>query len=108
MAFDDESIIGGAVVREFVPMPDAVDELALEYGLSITPNPARESMIISAEKVSPIRYQIYDNLGQQVQSGIVNSNGTSVLINNFNSGIYWVQVTFENGQVAGQHLVVIR
>ena len=76
---------------------DAIDELASSF--SIYPNPVNDKLYIETlTQTQTLTVEIYDMFGRQ--QTIVNGQQTSCIdVTNLNSGIYFVKVVTDNGEV---------
>ena len=77
-----------------------VNEISHEE-LLIFPNPAHEMIWVKAKKGT---ISIYDAAGKLVYSTIINSEITSIDLNEISSGIYFVELTNESGVVREKFL----
>lgn len=78
-----------AAVDAVIYYDDAVIENELTE-LSIYPNPADDYIVVNCDKES--EYQIVDNLGQTVKSGIIASDNQQVDITNLPNGVYLIKI----------------
>lgn len=78
-----------AAVDAVIYYDDAVIENELAE-LSIYPNPADDYIVVNCDKES--EYQIVDNLGQTVKSGIIASDNQQVDITNLPNGVYLIKI----------------
>ena len=87
----------------------SISEL-IESGISINPNPMRESMnlINSKASINKVEYQLYDLKGVQLLNGILNfleDNTQSVNVSNLPSGVYVLKITTESGEMYQQRVL---
>lgn len=73
--------------------------------LSVYPNPANSSVTISGNALTKV--DAFDMLGQKVFSTIVTSDQVTVQTDNWQSGIYILQVTFADGSIHTHKIQII-
>ena len=66
--------------------------------INIFPNPARNTVFISLDKLSgsSVKYQVYDIQGKELKSGNFSGQQQELNISNLSKGIYFISVTVEN------------
>ncbi len=77
--------------------PVGINDLAAEVGINIYPNPASEVLNIDLDNLpintsETVRVSIYNTLGEQIKTQVVQSTNTSLLLSHFQSGLYYVQI----------------
>ena len=75
---------------------EGIDELSSAFNLY--PNPANDNLYIDA-KVKINEVVIYDVYGRSQQSTVNSQQSLSIDVSNFNSGIYFVKIVTDNGEV---------
>ncbi|OAB79629.1 DUF7619 domain-containing protein [Cochleicola gelatinilyticus] len=91
----NEPIITNTVSTEVVA-PLSVDEFSLEVAITIYPNPASEKLfIVTSEGVSVENIIVYSVVGAQVKT----TSEATLDISNFSEGIYFVEITTNQGGV---------
>lgn len=88
----DMSVTGGWQEFGYFQSATGVNENEITY--SVYPNPATSTIQVSAENFRTIN--IYNSCGQLVRS----TNEANIDVNNLESGIYFVSVVFDNGNVS--------
>lgn len=71
---------------------------------TIYPNPATDKFQINLEEGATANVQMFNLLGQQVYSGVVNGTAT-INTNNLNSGVYMLKIN-QNGKVYTSKVIV--
>ncbi|MBV6460460.1 MAG: hypothetical protein HJHJAOHD_00575 [Flavobacteriales bacterium] len=82
------------------------EEIETIQGLTIYPNPANESINITAEKEVEMLVELYNLLGQQVYSGKQKSRQTSVNTALFPSGLYLVKVYVNGTEITNEKISI--
>ncbi|MFW5724948.1 MAG: T9SS type A sorting domain-containing protein [Bacteroidota bacterium] len=83
-----------------------VDNVLNEDGLSIFPNPVRNTLYVqNSSSINEVR--IFDLTGRMIMSQEVNGNEASVNVSEFKQGVYIMQVISANG-VASQKFNVVK
>lgn len=78
-----------------VATPTASLEDLQKFGFNASPNPAKDYINLSASKnISKI--EIYNVVGQQVESRVLNSNNNRVNVSNLSKGIYIMKAFIED------------
>ncbi len=72
-----------------------VEDIAIEHGIELFPNPATESIQLTGLN-SKAQYQIFDVLGVEIKTGLI-ANQEILDISNFSHGLYFLKV--KNGGV---------
>ena len=75
---------------------EGIDELSSAFNLY--PNPANDNLYIDS-KVKINEVVIYDVYGRSQQSTVNSQQSLSIDVSNFNSGIYFVKIVTDNGEV---------
>lgn len=73
-----------------------IDEVANPFGLLIFPNPTTDQINIQTKSKQKFNFNIYNSLGQLVQKGIIESNATTIYINNLTNGIYSIELSADS------------
>ena len=94
VAFNDETESAPSEVYTIVIQDDAVEELT--SSLNIYPNPVNDRLYIETLTQTQT-IEIYDVYGRQQL--VVSGQQSAVSVANLNSGIYFVKVVTENGEV---------
>ncbi len=81
-----------------VQNPLSVGEFDLVNLIDIYPNPVNDNLTINLTNINEnVDYQIFNTLGQAIQKGNLNSNGTSVLnLSSYQSGIYFIKLSTDS------------
>ena len=81
-----------------VQNPLSVGEFDLVNLIDIYPNPVNDNLTINLTNINEnVDYQIFNTLGQAIQKGNLNSNGTSVLyVSSYQSGIYFIKLSTDS------------
>ena len=90
MATKDRNLVANFVSTE------GIDELSSAFNLY--PNPANDKLYIDT-KVKINEVVIYDVYGRSQQSTVNSQQSLSIDVSNFNSGIYFVKIVTDNGEV---------
>ncbi|MEC4004733.1 T9SS type A sorting domain-containing protein [Flavobacterium sp. SUN052] len=77
---------------------------SLSNKFTIFPNPTFNLINFNTEE-NMKSIVLFDILGKEVLNKEVNSNSNSVDISNFNSGLYFVKIYFENGNINTQKII---
>ena len=72
------------------------EKLENKLGLNIFPNPSTNQITIQTNFNKNCNYSIYNSLGQLVKKGIVQSNTATLFIGELKSGIYNLQLNYNN------------
>lgn len=67
-----------------------IDQVEMQW-LSVSPNPAVDYLLVSADGVDQMSYQLLDLSGKMLQSGSVNS-GEQISVTNLSNGIYLLKM----------------
>ena len=90
---------GGSLVKiEKVNISSDVQNINLENKLEVFPNPTKNEINISSEKLIK-QYSIYDILGRVVLTGSPFDFSLNLNISNLNNGIYVLSITNLEGQI---------
>jgi len=81
----------------------SVDEISLEFVLY--PNPAQNSLFINGIIDQNSSYEIYDNIGQLVASGIVNNQ---INIAHLSSGFYIIKISNSDSKMGVSTFEIIK
>lgn len=73
----------------------AVDEVSLESGVSVYPNPAKDKVEIKS-KAKVVNIKMFSADAKLVKS-VRDMQITSISINHLEKGVYYLELTFENG-----------
>jgi hypothetical protein len=80
-------------------MLTSIDEnMALANSLKLYPNPANTTLHFNLENETSVSIEVTDVLGKVVLSETTQTN--SILVENLNSGIYFLAVKTQSGAVA--------
>ena len=94
-----------SVVKRFNINNVSIAENEASDEISIYPNPARDFVNISGnDLINSVK--VYNCLGMMVEEIEVNANEAEINISDYNTGIYFVDVQTENGNIVKK--VVIR
>lgn len=93
----DLSVTGGWQEFGYFQSGTGVNENEITY--SIYPNPATSTLMVNAENFRTI--DLYNSCGQLVRS----TNENIIYVNDLESGIYFVSVIFNNGNVSVKKVV---
>lgn len=93
----DMSVTGGWTEFGYFQSSTGISEN--EIGYSVFPNPATDNITVNVENFRTIN--IYNSCGQLVRS----TNETSISVSDFEAGVYFVSVIFNNGNVNVQKIV---
>jgi len=81
------------------PGPSLINE-SQKINLSIYPNPVSEMLNVNGNDLNGAKWNIINNLGQTVNSGILLNNNLSIPMHGINNGYYFFQlITPDNGIV---------
>jgi hypothetical protein len=84
-----------------------IEELMNNEGFFLVyPNPAKDLVTICTNEVENSTIEIYDNIGRKVYQTSVNKSITEVPVNNFETGIYIIQLMNGNNVLKTVKLVV--
>ncbi len=89
---------GGKVQLSFDPANLATDKFT-EAQFSYYPNPTRNELNVTAAKTIS-KVELFNLLGQKVQSHAVNANQKQLSIANLQNGMYLMEVTIDNAKQA--------
>jgi hypothetical protein len=96
---------GGAVATGVEPTTTE------EFDVRMFPNPATDEVFFIYGKAlrAASNWEVYDNTGRKVESGICSAGkeGFSINTSNYSGGIYFIKLINENGAVDHKELVVI-
>ncbi len=73
-----------------------IDEIKNPFGLLIFPNPATDQLNIQTNNKQKFDFKIYNSLGQLVNTGIIESNSTTIQINNLTNEIYSIELSADS------------
>ena len=93
--YDDKTSVGIIDMIDFVVN---TEENEIE-NISIYPNPANDFIKLSAGGGHLSAVRIYNCLGMLVEEIEVNANEVEINISNYNTGIYFVNIETENGNI---------
>lgn len=75
--------------------------------LKLYPNPARQDLQVECLNIQGKKtIQVYNALGQLVHNQNLQDSQTTISVQDWTSGVYWLQLKTENGFSAGQSFVV--
>ncbi len=81
------------------------------FNVSMFPNPATDEVFFIYGKAlrAASSWEVYDNIGRKIESGIcsVGKDGFSINTSNYTGGVYYIKLQGENGAVDHKELVVI-
>ena len=98
---DGSDIVTASVT--VVVTQDGISEESISY--AIYPNPANQELNIEISGETESYYRMYNSMGQEVTSGIVNGK-TTLSLEQFVSGIYFIEIS--NSHTSTTHKIVIR
>ncbi len=87
----------------FAPNNDKIMESIIGH-ISIYPNPAEDNFIIEADDITQI--EIYNTVGQMVERVDADDDSVEINVSAYNSGIYMMKITLNNGQTYTEKVVV--
>ena len=92
MATKDRNLVANFIATE------GIDELSSAFNLY--PNPANDRLYIETQTLTQtLTVEIYDVYGRSQQSTVNSQRSLSIDVSNFNSGIYFVKIVTDNGEV---------
>ena len=75
-----------------------VNELSNNHEITLCPNPTNSSFTItSTSKIKEVK--VYNLLGEEMLSSVINNNQSTINISQFTSGIYFAEIKTEQGIV---------
>lgn len=78
----------------------------LEQSLKLYPNPTSSVLNVEASDLKSVA--VYNSLGQCILTKVVEGNGTQITIDGMESGIYFIRITAQNGEVLNRTFSVAR
>ncbi len=69
--------------------------------LRVYPNPANTELMVTNINAAVKQLRVYDMLGKAVRTESVNSDAAKIDVSNFNTGMYFIQLSNEEGKVIG-------
>ena len=93
--YENGTSVGSAVL---VTKGENVSEMT-ESNISVYPNPAKDFVKLSAVSGQLSVVKVYNCLGMMVEEIEVNANEVEINISEYNTGIYFVNVQTENGNI---------
>ncbi len=79
----------------------SIDEIALEYGISVYPNPATEILNISLNYDKDVNLTLINMLGKAVMSKNIN-NFATIDVSNLTQGVYLIKMNIEGKQYSSK------
>ncbi len=82
--------------------PDSITATSPEFEkgtFQLYPNPAKETVHISVQNGNALSGTMYNALGQSIKAILIKNQETQVDISQLESGIYFVKIEMENGQI---------
>ncbi|MCX6256289.1 MAG: T9SS type A sorting domain-containing protein [Bacteroidia bacterium] len=76
--------------------------------INIYPNPAKDVLIISSEKLILTGIEMYSSLGQLIKSERIESNKFYLNTTEYAEGMYFIKVTAENGDLIVRPVSIIK
>lgn len=73
-------------------LTNGINEIENPFGLLVFPNPTTDQINIQTNNKQKFNFNIYNSLGQLVKTGILESNTTTIHINNLTNGIYSIEL----------------
>ncbi len=73
-----------------------IDEYEHPFGLLVFPNPATDQLNIQTSNKQKFKFNIYNSLGQIVQTGILERNTTTIQIDKLTNGIYSIELSADS------------
>ncbi|MCL2246834.1 MAG: T9SS type A sorting domain-containing protein [Lentimicrobiaceae bacterium] len=92
-------------IAEYIFCTEGSVKQFIENSVKIFPNPADNHITVSANQ-SMKAVEIYNLVGQLQKVIPLNTNNYSITIEDFNSGIYFLKIMFEDGSCANKKVVV--
>ncbi|MBQ5688643.1 MAG: T9SS type A sorting domain-containing protein, partial [Bacteroidales bacterium] len=93
--YENGTSVGSAVL---VTEDTNVSEMT-ENNISVYPNPAKDFVKLSAVSGQLSAIKIYNCLGMLVEEIEVNANEVEINISEYNTGIYFINIQTENGNI---------
>ncbi len=94
---------GGASIRLATQIPKptsctmtSVQEISLNNQFAIFPNPTTNKLNIQTKFNKQFHFNIYNSFGQLVKTGILQSDLTTIFIDNFSGGLYSIELKADN------------
>jgi hypothetical protein len=85
-------------------MVGITDEVS--FATRIYPNPTAENIHVLSSGMSILNYQVFNNLGQLMSSGMVNSNLLDLNVSNWERGVYSLRIVKYGGEVEVHPFIV--
>jgi hypothetical protein len=73
-----------------------INETAINLALIVYPNPTTNYLTLKVEDNSALNYQLYDLQGTVIENKKVNSNTTTISVENLSTATYFLSVTKNN------------
>lgn len=89
---------------DFSSIFDNTQELISNNNVSIYPNPAEDNITVKADDITQI--EIYNTVGQMVERVDADDDSVEINVSAYNSGVYLMKITLNNGQTYTQKVVV--
>ena len=110
-AFDTVHIFGStnclsAVCLSSIPTHQESELLDVQDVFELYPNPAENEFVVDNDSEQSADLRIFSIQGELIYSEAISSGKTQVNIEQFQSGIYFVQLATENGLLYSKRLVV--
>ena len=75
-------------------------EITREFGIAIYPNPIRDFLNISLEKLSnDIRFELISSTGHEVMSGLIEKKQSQISLENLSNGTYFLVLEIEGEKI---------
>ena len=98
--------INGSIIFKYCSGQTGISNPDNSYKLMIFPNPSTENLTIEIpNEISPHHIEITDAVGRKIFQSKNNLKSEIINLKSFSSGIYFLKVEFENGDVAVQKFV---
>lgn len=98
------------VLGKYIPPPVGVNEIIKEHEgkFLVYPNPASQSISISATSSDAFSFEIKNILGQTIEQGIFNGNLQTVSTSGYVNGIYLLTLKEQGRPVYSQKIIIQR
>jgi hypothetical protein len=110
-AFDTVHIFGStnclsAVCLSSIPTQQESELLNVQDIFELYPNPAENEFVVTNDSEQSADLRVFSIQGELIYSTTIPSGKTPITINQFQSGIYFVQLATQNGLLYSKRLVV--
>lgn len=99
--FDDNAVVMTNTVEDIIGNPAAVNNEKLRANsVQVYPNPANDELIIKTENDAYSSFIITNSIGSVMIHDAISSTDTKVSVKNLAPGIYFINLTGDNGNMA--------